>query len=195
AGNVGVDQGRDAHILESFGDVEGAERGRFRPTRDRHHAVASIERDRDAGRVEARGLGDEGRVAHRRGADDDPGGALVEAGLDGGRGLLVGPRMRSPAATLTGLPAKAPSRSTTWRYSNPSASKACACAAGSRLNTVACAMSPCLSRTARPSLRSMAGNRITASTSGNSRSVSAPAAGSSPDGTGCRPWCRGRRWR
>src|ERR1043166_5386224 len=38
-------------------------------------------------------------------------------------------------------------------------------------------MSPCSSRTARPSFRSMAGNRITASTSENSRSARGRAAG------------------
>jgi hypothetical protein len=78
-----VDQGRDAHVLESFGDVEGAELGCFRPTRNCDLTIAGIERDRDARGVEARRLGDERRIAHRRGADDDPGDALVEPGLDG----------------------------------------------------------------------------------------------------------------
>jgi len=63
---------------------------------------------------------------------------------------------------ITGRPAKAPSRSTRCRYSNPSASKPSACAAASRLNTVARAMSPCSRRTHTPSLRSIAGNRINA---------------------------------
>src|SRR5215203_55012 len=70
-------------------------------------------------------------------------------------------RMRSTADTFIGLPAKAPSRSTTCRCLKPCVSKMCACAAGSRLNTVARAMSPSSRRTARPSFRSMAGNRIT----------------------------------
>src|SRR5262245_26314837 len=69
--------------------------------------------------------------------------------------------MRSTAAAFIGRPANAPSRSTTWRYSKPCASKACAWAAASRLNTVARAGSPCSRRTHKPSLRSMAGNRIT----------------------------------
>src|SRR5438128_8926569 len=69
--------------------------------------------------------------------------------------------MRSTAVTFIGLPANAPSRSTTCRWRKPCVSNACACAAGSRLNTVARAMSPCCRRTARPSLRSMAGKRIT----------------------------------
>src|SRR5262249_6243670 len=69
-------------------------------------------------------------------------------------------RMRSIAPALRGLPAKAPSRSTTCRWRKPSDSNSCACAAGSRLNTVARAMSPCSRRTQTPSLRSIAGNRI-----------------------------------
>src|SRR5580704_3637726 len=77
-------------------------------------------------------------------------------------GIFTAPRMPSTAETFIDLPAKAPSRSTKCRYSKPCRSNACACAAGSRLNTVARAMSPCCRRTARPSLRSMAGNRITA---------------------------------
>src|SRR5580693_7258031 len=77
-------------------------------------------------------------------------------------GILTAPRIPSTAETFIGLPANAPSRSTICRYSKPCRSNACACAAGSRLNTVARAMSPCCRRTARPSLRSMAGNRITA---------------------------------
>src|SRR5690242_11062052 len=77
-------------------------------------------------------------------------------------GIFTSFKMRSTAAAFIGLPAKAPSRSTMCRYSKPCVSKARACAAGSRLNTVARAMSPCSSRTARPSFRSMAGKRITA---------------------------------
>src|SRR5580704_4071697 len=77
-------------------------------------------------------------------------------------GILTAPRIPSTAEAFIGLPANAPSRSTKCRYPKPCRSNACACAAGSRLNTVARAMSPCCRRTARPSLRSMAGNRITA---------------------------------
>src|SRR5947209_4372614 len=69
-------------------------------------------------------------------------------------------RMRSTADTFIGLPANAPSRSTTWRWRNPCISNACAWLAGSTLNTVARAMSPCCRRTAGPSLRSIAGKRI-----------------------------------
>src|SRR5262245_54133397 len=76
-------------------------------------------------------------------------------------GIDTASRMRSTAAAFIGLPAKAPSRSTTCRYSKPCASNAWAWPAGSRLNTVARAMSPCSRRTHRPSLRSMAGKRIT----------------------------------
>src|SRR5215475_5951981 len=75
-----------------------------------------------------------------------------------GNGTLS--RMRSIAGALTGRPANAPSKSTTCRYSNPSASKPIAWAAASRLNTVARPMSPCSRRTHTPSFRSIAGNRI-----------------------------------
>ena len=47
-------------------------------------------------------------------------------------GMPAALTMPSTAAALTGLPAKAPSRSTTWRYSKPCAANARACAAGSR---------------------------------------------------------------
>ena len=81
-------------------------------------------------------------------------------------GMATAARMPPTAAAFIGRPAKAPSRSTTCRYSNPWSSNARACTAGSRLNTVARAMSPCSRRTHRPSLRSIAGNRITAPTRG-----------------------------
>src|SRR6266853_1726075 len=77
-----------------------------------------------------------------------------------GNGTLS--RIRSITRSLTERPANAPSRSTTCKYSNPSASKPMAWAATSRLNTVARPMSPCSRRTHTPSLRSMAGNRIKA---------------------------------
>ena len=47
--------------------------------------------------------------------------------LGGGiRDMATASRMRSTAAAFIGLPAKAPSRSTTCRYSKPSTSKECA---------------------------------------------------------------------
>src|SRR3984957_19161993 len=76
-------------------------------------------------------------------------------------GMVTDLSIISTACAFIGLPAKAPSRSTTCRYSKPWAAKARACAAGSRLNTVARAMSPCSRRTHWPFFRSMAGNRIT----------------------------------
>src|SRR5260370_11343083 len=77
-----------------------------------------------------------------------------------GNGTLS--RIRSIARALTERPANAPSRSTTCKYSNPSASNPVAWAAASRLNTVARPMSPCSRRTHTPSFRSIAGNRINA---------------------------------
>ena len=65
--------------------------------------------------------------------------------------------------------------------------KVLAWAAGSSSNTVAWAMSPCRRRTQRPSLRSIAGNRITAASQeiGDQRRGRAP--GSSRGGIGCPP--------
>ena len=106
-------------------------------------------------------------------------------------GILTASRMRSTAAAFIGLPAKAPSRSTMCRYSKP-------CAANSarlrgriaiehrRARHVALLQAHGIRR----SFRSMAGNRITASTSGNSRSAPGRASGSSPDGIACRRCCR-----
>ena len=57
-------------------------------------------------------------------------------------GMETAPRIASTAGPLTGLPAKAPLRSTMCSQVKPWASKARACAAGSSLKTVACAISP-----------------------------------------------------
>src|SRR3990170_783013 len=66
------------------------------------------------------------------------------------------------AFSFTGRPSKAPFKSTTCSHSKPWLSNSSACAAGSALNTVACAISPWRSRTHCPSLRSIAGNKIIA---------------------------------
>ncbi len=52
ARNVGVDDGRDAGVLEALRDVERGELRRFRPALDRDLAVAGIEPDRDAAGIE-----------------------------------------------------------------------------------------------------------------------------------------------
>src|SRR3569833_479662 len=75
-------------------------------------------------------------------------------------GILTVCSIASTACAFIGLPAKAPSRSTTCRYSKPCSAKLLACAAGSRMNTAARAMSPCSRRTHWPFFRSTAGNRI-----------------------------------
>ena len=53
-------------------------------------------------------------------------------------GMETAARIASTAGALTGLPAKAPLRSTMCRYEKPWASNSRAWAAGSSLNTVAC---------------------------------------------------------
>ena len=76
-------------------------------------------------------------------------------------GIVIAVRIASTAAPLTGLPAKAPFRSTIWRYLKPWASKSAPASAGSSLKTVASLISPSFRRTHLPSLRSIAGKRIT----------------------------------
>ncbi len=203
ARDVGVDDGGDAGVLEAARDVERRQLRGLRPALDRHLAVARVEPDRDlAGKSRAACLTNGGSrtaavpmMTRLTPFSSQPSTvAMSRMPPPSCTGMPTLSRMRSTAAAFTGLPAKAPSRSTMCRYSKPCCSKARACAAGSRWNTVARAMSPCSRRTARPSFRSMAGNRITAPTSKNSRSASSPAAGSSPGETACRPCCRGRRW-
>ena len=111
------------------------------------------------------------RIAHRRGADDDAVDALARASPRSSPCRGCRRRAARRARPSRGC-APPPRRSSACRQrrrrdrpradaGSPAASKACACAAGSRLNMVARAMSPCSRRTARPSFRSMAGNRIT----------------------------------
>src|SRR6202034_488655 len=78
AGNVGVDDGGDPRVLEASGDVERRETRGLRPAFDRDASLARIKPDRDMARIGPRGTPDQHRVAHRRGADDDPGNALGE---------------------------------------------------------------------------------------------------------------------
>ena len=85
--------------------------------------------------------------------------------------------MASTAGALTGLPAKAPLRSTMCRCEKPWAANRRAWAAGSSLNTVASAISPRLRRTQRPSLRSMAGYRIIVGTGAGREAAAADRAG------------------
>jgi hypothetical protein len=66
-------------------------------------------------------------------------------------------RIASTAPALTGAPANAPFRSTRCSQAQPASTKARAWSAGLSLNTVALSMSPRKSRTACPSLRSIAG--------------------------------------
>ena len=77
----------------------------------------------------ARGFAHEVGVAHRRRADDHASDAFVEPAFDSShvanaaaelhRHLVTRPGSASTAAAFIGCPAKAPSRSTTCRYSKP----------------------------------------------------------------------------
>ncbi len=104
-----------------------------RPAVDRDAAVARVDADGDPAGMQPRGLAHELGVLHRGGADDDARDALVQPAVDGAHVAdaaaelhrhFDAARIRSTAAAFIGLPAKAPSRSTTCRYSKP-----CACEA------------------------------------------------------------------
>ena len=115
-------------------------RVRARPAFDRDKAVLGVDADRDAAGIEPRRLAHEGRIAHRRRADDDARDALVEPAATAcacrecrRRAAPESSSRRGwprPPRAFIGAPAKAPSRSTTCRYSKPCRSKARACAAG-----------------------------------------------------------------
>src|SRR5438132_5505258 len=67
------------------------------------------------------------------------------------------PMIAFTAASLRGLPATAPFKSTTWMRRAPFAAHCAAAFAGSVENTVADSMRPCSRRTQEPSFRSIAG--------------------------------------
>src|SRR5712671_8114412 len=82
ARDVGVDDGRNAGVLETPRDIEHGQLRLFGPALDRDLAVARIEPDRDALRILLRRILHQRGIAHRRGADDDAVDALLEPGLD-----------------------------------------------------------------------------------------------------------------
>src|SRR5581483_3362064 len=82
AGNVRIDDGGDAGVLEAPRDVERRNFRALRPALDRHCAIARVQSHGHAAGIIARGLLDEGRIAHRGSADDDAGDALFEPGFD-----------------------------------------------------------------------------------------------------------------
>src|SRR4030042_573543 len=85
--------------------------------------------------------------------------------------------MERIAASLIGLPAKAPLRSTRCRRRAPSSFQWRAVAAGSSENTVALSISPCSRRTQWPSLRSIAGIINMADQQGRTEKLGAGSAG------------------
>src|SRR4029078_2462040 len=82
ARDIGVDDRRDAGVLEAPGDVQLGQLRGFRPALDGDLAVARIEADRDLLRIFFRRRFYQGRIAHRRGADDVAGDALAEPAVD-----------------------------------------------------------------------------------------------------------------
>src|SRR4051794_11483177 len=82
ARDVGEDDGGDAGVLEPLRDLQHRYLRGLGPTFDRDLAVTRIEPDRDpAGEFSCSSL-HQFRIAHRGGADDDPGNALVEPGFN-----------------------------------------------------------------------------------------------------------------
>ena len=124
ARNVGVDDRGNARILEAPAEIERGDVRGLGPALDRDPAVARIDADRDPVREHSPRLAHEVGIAHRGGADDDATDARFQPAANR-------PHVAHPAAelhlrrqpgknaphrsTLTGLPAKAPSRSTTCR--------------------------------------------------------------------------------
>ena len=127
--DVGVDDRRDARALEALGELDGVELGRLGPALDRDLAAARVDADRDpAGELSRRFL-HQRRIAHRDRAEDDARQCRVSSQLSTCASVRMPPpsctgnftaaRIASTAAPLTLSPAKAPLRSTTWRYSKP----------------------------------------------------------------------------
>ena len=167
AGDVGVDDGGDAGVLEAAGEIDGGDAAGLRPALDGDLAVAGVDADGDAP-----GKGAAGLVHQRPGSltaavprmtrltPSSSQRAMVAMSRmppPSCTGMPAAATMAATAAAFTGRPAKAPLRSTTWSQRQPAAANSRACAAGSALKTVAVAISPRTRRTQAPSFRSMAG--------------------------------------
>jgi hypothetical protein len=82
ARDIGEDDGCDAGILESPGDIEGGYLGGLGPALHGDLSIARIESYRDTSRKFSRGTLDQLRIAHGRGTDDNARDALAEPGLN-----------------------------------------------------------------------------------------------------------------
>ena len=140
--DVGVDDRRDAGVLEAPREVERARRRSVfaQPSTATLPSRASMPTAMRPGTA-ARGLADEAGVAHRRRADDDarrrPCRAsprcvahVADAAAELHRHLTAFEDRARRRRALTGLPANAPLRSTRCSHSKPARSNARACAAG-----------------------------------------------------------------
>ena len=78
ARDVGVDDRRDARVLEPAREIESRHVRGLRPAFDGDDALAGVNADGDPARIEARRLAHEIWIAHRRGSDDDPGDAALK---------------------------------------------------------------------------------------------------------------------
>src|SRR5262249_3560076 len=82
ARDVGVDDRRDARVLEAARDIERRQLGGLRPAFHRDLAVARVEPDRHAIRERARGVPHQLRIAHGGSANDHAVDALAEPAFD-----------------------------------------------------------------------------------------------------------------
>ena len=80
--DVGVDDGRDAGVLEAQREVERAHRALLGPAVDRHHALARIDADGDLARPLLAGGLDQAGLLDRHGAQDHPLDARFEPARD-----------------------------------------------------------------------------------------------------------------
>ena len=78
ARDVGVDDRRDAGVLEPARKVESRHVGRLRPAFDGDDSVAGVNADGDPAGIKTRRLAHEIRIAHRRGSNDHPGDAALK---------------------------------------------------------------------------------------------------------------------
>src|SRR6185436_838088 len=83
AGDVGMNDGGDAGILEAPRQVERGHLARLGPAFDGHLAVARVDAHGDAAGKIARRLAHQRRIAYRRRAENHPVDALAKPGDDG----------------------------------------------------------------------------------------------------------------
>ncbi len=80
--DVGVDDRRNARVLETAGEIGRCQLTRFGPAFDRDLATLGVDADRNLTGERLARRANEGRIAHRDGAEDDTRDSLAEPGRD-----------------------------------------------------------------------------------------------------------------